>query len=120
MIKTVEEIGPEAGRTSATRLVPDRYTTFELSEASNGAFRTCRVLQYYADGMHHAHELDMHLVGYVDPPEEALARLRTTLTKQDRACDRRRQRAVAGFPRTSRIPATCRAGVVCSSRAGSA
>lgn len=77
-----EEIGPEVGSSSATRLESDRYTTFELPEASNGGFRTCRVLQYYEDGMHHAHELDMNLVGYADSPEEALACLRTILTEQ--------------------------------------
>ena len=81
MMKT-EAIGPEAGTSSAATLVPDRYTTFELPVASNGAFRNCRVLQYYADGMHHAHELDMDLVGYADSPEEALACLRTILTEQ--------------------------------------
>ena len=81
MMKT-EAIGPEAGRSSATPLEPDRYTTFQLPEASNGAFRTCRVLQYYADGMHHAHELSMDLVGSADSPQDALDRLRIVVADQ--------------------------------------
>ena len=81
MMKT-EAIGPEAGSSSATLLEPDRYTTFELPEANNGAYRTCRVLQYYADGMYHAHELNMDLVGSADSPQEALDRLRIVVADQ--------------------------------------
>ena len=81
MLKT-EEIGPEAGRSSATHHAADRYGIFEWPEANNGAARFCRVLQYYADGMHYAHELNMDLVGYADSPDEALDCLRTIVTEQ--------------------------------------
>ena len=77
-----QEAGSEAGSSSAARVVPDRYTTFELREAKSGAVRICRVLQYHADGMHHAHELNTDLVGYADSPEEAVACLRTIITEQ--------------------------------------
>lgn len=82
MIKT-EEIGAKASKSSATHQAPDRYGTFDWPEVLNGAAtRKCRVLQYYADGMHHAHELDMDLVGYAGSPDEALAHLRTIVTEQ--------------------------------------
>ena len=82
MIKT-EEIGTKAAKSSATHQVPDRYGTFDWPELHNGAtIRKFRVYQYCVDGMHHAHELDMDLVGYADSPDEALAQLRTIVAEQ--------------------------------------
>ena len=102
MMKT-QKIGPEAGRNSGTHQERDQYTTFHLPEASNGAFRSCRVLQYYADGMHHAHELDMDLVGYADTSEEALARLRTIVTEQVAYAQAEGDEGLLDFPAPSEL-----------------
>ena len=102
MAKT-EEIGPEAGTSSATRHERDRYSTFEWPEAHNGAVRTCRVLHYYADGMHHAHELDMDLVGYAESSDEAVARLRTIVTEQVAYAKAEGDEGLLDFPAPSEL-----------------
>ena len=62
--------------------LPDRYSTFPLPDVGGRPNRICRVLHYFDDGQHHAHELDMDLVGYGDSPQEALRVLRVVLTDQ--------------------------------------